>query len=173
MDSMKNLIVKSSRLAMVESLLLHPGSTTASRNIKKWYVVTSSQWEACSCAQLPHSLLGYDVKNALVVVASCDTRCKKYFTSLANDNKIVRSSRYDVHWFALRNTTWSLLACWRMRYDEKIVLLLFAHRQHKKGCRASSSLVMLVARILTMWQKQYRCRCFLRYNKNMLLRAMA
>ncbi len=44
MDSMKNLIVASSRLAMVESLLLHPGSTTASRNIKKCYVVASMQW---------------------------------------------------------------------------------------------------------------------------------
>ena len=36
MDSMKNLIVaSSSRLAMVEPLSLHPGSTTAFRNIKK------------------------------------------------------------------------------------------------------------------------------------------
>jgi hypothetical protein len=44
MDSMKNLIVASSlRLAMVEPLSLHPGSTTASRNIKTCYVVSSSQ----------------------------------------------------------------------------------------------------------------------------------
>jgi hypothetical protein len=41
MNSMKILIVASLRLAMVESLLLHPGSTTASRNIKKCYVVAS------------------------------------------------------------------------------------------------------------------------------------
>ncbi len=40
-DSMKILIVASSHLAMVESLLLHTGSTTASRNIKYCYVVAS------------------------------------------------------------------------------------------------------------------------------------
>ena len=49
-------------------------------------------------------------KNTLVAVASCNTTCKIYFASLANDNKIVRSLRYDVHWLALCNTTWSSLA---------------------------------------------------------------
>jgi hypothetical protein len=44
MDSMKSLIVaSSSRLAMVEPLSLHPGSTTAFRNIKKCYVIASSR----------------------------------------------------------------------------------------------------------------------------------
>ena len=49
-------------------------------------------------------------KNTLVAVASCNTTCKIYFASLANDNKIVRSLRYDVHWLALHDTMWSLLA---------------------------------------------------------------
>jgi len=62
-DSMKNLIVaSSSRLAMVEPLSLHPGSTTAFRNIKNCYVVASSRWETCSRTRLHHHLLGYDVK---------------------------------------------------------------------------------------------------------------
>ncbi len=44
MDSMKNLIVASSlRLAMVKPLSLHPGSTTAFRNIKNCCVVASSR----------------------------------------------------------------------------------------------------------------------------------
>ena len=77
--------------------------------------------------QLGHRLLGYDVKNTLVTVASCDTMFKKYFASLANDNKIVRSLQYNVHWFALQDTAWSSLAHSLTRYVEKIVLLLFAH----------------------------------------------
>jgi hypothetical protein len=54
---------------------------------------------------------GCDVKITLVAVAFCNTTCKKYFAYLANDNKIDCSSGYDVHWFALWDTTWSSLAC--------------------------------------------------------------
>ncbi len=53
MDRMKNLIVASSlRLAMVEPLLLHPGSTSASRHIKNCYVVSFLRWETCSIMRL-------------------------------------------------------------------------------------------------------------------------
>ncbi len=64
-----------------------------------------------------HRLLRYDVKKSLVAVASCDTMCKKFSLSLLLSRmtiklfKITRSSRYDLHWLALCNTTWSLLAC--------------------------------------------------------------
>ena len=63
-----------------------------------------------------HRLLRYDVKKLLVAVASCNTTCKKSSLSslllrmTIKLFKIARSSRYDVHWLALCDTTWSSLA---------------------------------------------------------------
>jgi hypothetical protein len=64
-----------------------------------------------------HRLLRFDVKKSLVAVASCNTTCKNFSLSLLLSRmtiklfEIARSSRYDVHWLALRNTMWSSLAC--------------------------------------------------------------
>ncbi len=45
------------------------------------YVVASLRWETCSRMRLRHHLLGYDVKNTLVPVPSCNTTCKKSSSS--------------------------------------------------------------------------------------------
>ncbi len=117
------------------------------------------------------SPFGIWCKNTLVAVASCNTTWKICFASLANDNKIVWSSQYDVHWLALCNTTWyHLLTCLHTRYNKKCYYCcLLIVIQHKKGCRALSLLVMLVARILAMWQKKCQCRRFSQYDKKKAL----
>ena len=106
MDSMKKLIVASSRLRMAELLSLHPGSTTDSRSIKKML---------CCCVFVMIDMLSHAItsspfwiwrKNTLVAVASCNTTSKIYFVFLANDNKIVRSLQYNLHWLALCDTPW-------------------------------------------------------------------
>jgi hypothetical protein len=90
-----------------------------------------------------HALTWDYVKNTLVAIASCDTTCKKYFASLANDNKIVCSSRYDVHWFALlfaipRGIAHSL-ACLLAQYDEKCIIVV---RSLRYNIKTSSSRII-------------------------------
>ena len=88
MNSMKNLIVASSRLTMVEPLSL--------RNIKKCYVIASMQWETCSCMRLRHCHLGYDVKIRSSLSLLAMQRVKN--TSLL--------SRMTIKLFAHCNTTY-------------------------------------------------------------------
>ncbi len=111
-------------------------------------------------------------KNTLVVVASCNTTCKIYFASLANDNKFVRSSWYNVHWLALCDTMWSLLAH------------LLAHAIWWKNCIivVCSSRYNIIIRLLCVViargasslhpcnvAEKKRCRCFSRYDKKYAL----
>ncbi len=100
------------------------------------------------------SPFGIWCKNTLVAAASCDTTCKIYFASLANDNKIVHSSQYDMHWFALCDTTWSLIArllthaiWWKMYY----CCLLIAIQHKNKVVVHHRSRCYVVAHIRAMW----------------------
>ena len=53
--------------------------------------------------------MGYDIKIHSLPSLFAIQRAK-CVGSLANENKIVRSSRYDVRWLALPDTTWKTLA---------------------------------------------------------------
>jgi hypothetical protein len=100
-----------------------------------------------------HALSCDYAKNMLVAVASYDTTCKIYFSSLLLLQmtiklfEIVRSSRYDVHWLALRDTTWSSLARslairWKMSYCCLLVAIQHKNKlivRHRSQCYGSSS----------------------------------